>query len=60
MNHRVETIMTKMPKGMPSKGMKSSKRPMSPIPHPKENPMARSGGTLVLLGRAKSTDASDR
>lgn len=29
------------------------KRPMSPVPQPKENPMARSGGTLVPLGKKK-------
>ena len=31
-----------------------SGKPMSPVPQPKENPMARSGGTLVPLGRKKS------
>ena len=33
-------------------GVKSGK-PMSPVPQPKENPMARSGGTLVPLGKKK-------
>jgi hypothetical protein len=31
------------------------KGPVSPLPQPKDNPMARSGGTLIRVGTKGST-----